>query len=201
MTAPCAQLSIWITELAGKAPLVDRVMSLLSSDFFVPVSMSLVLLFLWFGTGDATRREQNQWGAICASLSIGIANLAVWLLNHVFKFDPWPRPFGVHESARQAVEIVFYMPHDPSFPANISAVTFAAATGMWFYNHKASIPIFILAILWSFARIYAGVHYPLDILGGAVIGVIIAYVSYRFMLLVRPVPIFLLGLARKLYLA
>lgn len=201
MTSPDAQLSIWLTELAGKAPLVDMVMSLLSSDFFVPVSMSLVLLFLWFGTCDATRREQNQWGVMCASLSVGIANLAVWLLNHVFKLDPWPRPFVVHESARQAVEIVFYMPHDPSFPANIAALTFAAATGMWFYNHKASIPIFVLAILWSFARIYAGVHYPLDILGGAVIGVFTAYASYRFILLIRPILEFPLGLARRLYLA
>lgn len=202
MTSPDAQLSIWITELAGKAPLVDKVMTLLCSDFFVPVSMSLVLLFLWFGSPDVTRRGQNQWGVMCASLSVAIVSLPMLLLNHVFKFDPfWPRPFDMHESARQAVEIVFYMPRDPSFPAHIAALTFAAATGMWFYNRKASIPIFILAILSSFARMYAGVHYPLDILGGAVLAVISAYASYRFMLLIRPIPVFLFGLARKLYLA
>jgi len=201
MTSPDAQLSIWITELAGKAPLLDRVMTLLSSTFFVPVSMSLLLLFLWFGTRDATRREQNQWGVMCAALSIGIASLPIWLFNHVFKFDPWPRPFEMHDSAERAVEIVFYEPWDPSFPAHIALLTFAAATGMWFYNRKASIPLFVLAFLGSFARVYAGVHYPLDILGGAVIGVIAAYASFRFILRIRPIPTFLFGLARKLYLA
>ncbi|MFP3975195.1 MAG: phosphatase PAP2 family protein [Chloroflexota bacterium] len=201
MISPDAQLSIWLTGLAGNSAVLDRLMSLLACDFFVPVTMSMVLLFLWFGTRDPLVRSKNQWGAMCASTSLGFANLAVWLLNHVAKFDPWPRPFEVHESAREAAEIVFYFPGDPSFPANVAASIFAAAMGMWFYSRKASTPVFVLAFLWSFARVYAGVHYPLDVLGGAVIGMVIAYGTYRFLELVKPIPRFLFWLARKLYLA
>ena len=201
MTSPDAQFSIWITGLAGKAPFFDKVMSLLACDFFVPVSMSLILLFLWFGTRDPARRNKNQYGAMCASASLGFANFGVWLLNHAFNFNPWPRPFEVHESAKQAAEIVLYLPGDPSFPANVAALTFAAAMGMWLYSRRSSIPIFTLATLWSLARVYAGVHYPLDVLGGAVIGVVIALGTYGLMRLLWPLPAICFWFARKLYVA
>jgi len=200
---PDGPLSCWLTGLAGKFPVLDHTMTLFVCDFFVPVSLSLILLFFWFGTGDRIQRERNQHGAVNASVSLGIANLVVWLLNHVVELNPWPRPFQVYPSAHLAAQIVFYYPHDPSFPANAAATTFAAAAGMWFYNRRASLPLFLLAFLFSFARVYAGVHYPLDILGGLVIGVFTGYACYRFLLLpqVDVVVSLLFTLGRKLYLA
>lgn len=202
MTSPDGFLSCWLTGLVGRFPTLDRAMSLFCSDFFVPVSLSLVLLFIWFGTKDRARRERNQHGVINAS-SLGIANLVVWMLNHAFHFDPWPRPFQVYPSAYLAARIVFYYPRDPSFPSNPAATTFAAAAGLWFYNRRASLSLFLLALLFSFARLYAGVHYPLDILGGLVIGVLAAYACHRFLIL-HPVELIvslLLALGRKMYLA
>ena len=201
MISPDAQLSIWITGLAGRIPFVDHLMTLLASDFFVPVCLSLTLLGFWFGTQDPAQRRRNQWGVMGASFALGIANLIVWLLNHPLSFDPWPRPFEVHESARQAVGLVFYMPHDPSFPSNGAAAFFAAAVGMWLRNPKASIPLFTLAILWSFARVYAGVHYPLDILGGAAIGAFTGYVCFKILCWGELKIALIFKLARLLYLA
>ncbi|MFH1636353.1 MAG: phosphatase PAP2 family protein [Chloroflexota bacterium] len=138
---------------------------------------------------------------MCASASLGFANLAVHILNRVIQFNPWPRPFEVHESAARAAEIIFYMPQDPSFPANIAAITFGAAMGMWIYSRKASRPLFLLAVVWCFARVYAGVHYPLDIIGGAVIGAIIAWGTYGVMQVLWPFPSACLWVAKKLYVA
>lgn len=200
MVPPDASLSVWLTGLAGNSVAFDKLMTLLACDYFVPVTMSLYLLFLWFGTRDPLARERNQLGAMCSSASLGIANLAVWALNHI-GFDPWPRPFEVYESARKAAEIVLYLPHDPSFPANIAATIFAAAMGMYFYTRRGSIFLFVLAFLWSFGRVYAGVHYPLDILGGAVIAVVIAYGMYRGLEKGKVGPQYLLWIAREFYLA
>ncbi|MFA4837181.1 MAG: phosphatase PAP2 family protein [Dehalococcoidia bacterium] len=200
MTSPDSQLSEWITGLVGKVYLWDTAMTLLASDFFIPVCISLFLLYLWFGTRDPVQRVKNQHGAMCASASLGLGCLGVQLLNNV-GLDPWLRPFEVSASAGRAAEVIFYQPYDPSFPANMAAVGFGAATGMWFYRRKSSIPLFIFASLWSLARVYAGVHYPLDILGGAVIGVFMACFSYGLIRLFWFLPAICFWLARKLYLA
>ena len=201
MTSPDNQISTWITGLAGHSSILDKFMNLLACDFLMPMFMSLFLLYLWFGTRDPAQRIKNQYGAMCASASLGLANLGVHILNRVLQFDPWPRPFEVEESAMRAAETVFYFPHDPSFPANVAAITFAAATGMWLYNRKASIPLFTIAVVWCFARVYAGVHYPLDMLGGAAIGIIIAFGTYGIMRILWPLPTFCFWIARKLYVA
>ena len=199
MTSPDAGFSEWLAGLVGKCSAFDDLMSLLCTDFFIPVSISLYILFLWFGTGNPVQRVKNQYGVMCASASLGIACGFVALINNFVKL--WDRPFVDGENARQAAETLFYLPHDPSFPSNLAAVAFGAATGLWIYNRKASIPIFVLAILWSISRMYAGVHYPLDILGGMGIGIAIAFFTYGVFRVLHPIPAFFHGLARNFYLA
>jgi len=59
-----------------------------------------------------------------------------------------------------------------SFPSNHGANISALAVAISFYYRKWLIPMILLAILISFTRVYVGVHYPLDVLAGAVVGVI-----------------------------
>ncbi len=63
------------------------------------------------------------------------------------------------------------------FISNHAANTFALAafTSFVFRNRLYSLFIFIWALLVSYSRIYLGVHYPGDLLAGAVFGVILAY--------------------------
>ncbi len=199
MNSPDAGMSEWIAGLAGKSSICDGVMSLLCTDFFIPVSISLYMLLIWFGTDDREQRFRNQYGVMCASSSLGIACAFVSLINHYVEL--WERPFFEGENARQAAELLFYLPHDPSFPSNLAAVAFGAAMGMCIYSRKASIPIFVMAILWSIARMYAGIHYPLDILGGMGIGVGTAVLTYGVFRVLHPVPTFFHELAKKMYLA
>ena len=199
MTSPDAGVSEWIAGLAGECSVCDNVMALLVTDFLIPVSISLYLLFLWFGTGDPVQRVKTQYGVMCASASLGIACGVVAIINSSVEF--WDRPFVEGENARQAAETLFYLPHDPSFPSNLAAVGFGAAMGMCIYNRKASIPIFVLAALWSISRMYAGIHYPLDILGGMGIGIVVGFFTHGVFRVFHPVPTFIHGLARKLYLA
>lgn len=199
MTAPDGGFARWITEFSSDQTFLHGVVNVLVSDFFIPVSMALYMLFLWFGTRDPEQRVRKQYGVMCASASLGLACLVVELINN--NIEVWPRPFEEYESARLAAEAMFYLPHDPSFPANLAGVAFGAAAGMCIYDRRASIPLFVLGLIWSMARVYAGLHYPLDILGGVAIGVAMAFFSYGLFVFFRPVPVFFHGLARKLYLA
>jgi undecaprenyl-diphosphatase len=65
-------------------------------------------------------------------------------------------------------------PHDGSFPSGHAATSFAAATILSFAFPRFAPLLFVLAAAVGWSRVYVGVHYPLDILGGAVLGVVVA---------------------------
>jgi undecaprenyl-diphosphatase len=62
-----------------------------------------------------------------------------------------------------------------SFPSNHALNNFAAATYYYILFPKLKWALFISAILISISRVYLGLHYPSDILGGAVIGTFAGY--------------------------
>jgi len=174
-------------------------MRLMGNDFFIPVTMCLILLGLWAGHPDPTRREHLQRTVINASIAIGISSLALYLINI---HDFWPRPYELLESARQAMQTLHYPSADPSFPSNVATISFAAATGVWLGHRKVGIVLYVLASIWALSRFYAGMHFFVDIAGGAAIGVLTGFIiSKVLMLRTEPIPTLALRLARFLYIA
>jgi undecaprenyl-diphosphatase len=60
-----------------------------------------------------------------------------------------------------------------SFPSGHSTTSFACATVLAHYAPRLRIPFFALAALIAFSRVYDGMHYPTDVLTGAVLGVLV----------------------------
>jgi undecaprenyl-diphosphatase len=65
-------------------------------------------------------------------------------------------------------------PHTGSFPSGHSASAFACATVIAWASPRLAVPAFVLAGLVAWSRVYVGVHWPLDVLGGAALGVLVA---------------------------
>ncbi|MBI2165366.1 MAG: phosphatase PAP2 family protein [Chloroflexi bacterium] len=168
-------------------------MAVLVSDYFIPAIFALVLFSLWFAGRDRVEREAHQRAVGISMTALGIANLAVQVINSVY-FRP--RPFVQYE-----LDLLFYRPTDSSFPANPAALTFAIATGVWGGNRRVGAALYALAVLYGLSRVYAGVFYPSDILAGAAIGVVVALLVSKLFLLLEPLPTIVLRLARRLYLA
>jgi undecaprenyl-diphosphatase len=63
------------------------------------------------------------------------------------------------------------VPHSHSFPSGHTATSFAAATVLTALVPRGAPFFFVLAAAIAYSRLYVSVHYPLDVLGGAVIGV------------------------------
>ena len=67
-----------------------------------------------------------------------------------------------------------HVPGNPSLPSGHAATSFACAAVLAWVTPLPRVPLFVLATLIAFSRVYVGVHYPLDMLGGAALGLIVA---------------------------
>lgn len=91
------------------------------------------------------------------------------------------RPYDVNT----AIEILIKKPHDFSFPSGHTLASFAASISILWYNKKLGISAVIVAVLIAFSRMYLYVHYPTDVLAGAVIGIICSYASLKLVQYLR----------------
>jgi undecaprenyl-diphosphatase len=63
------------------------------------------------------------------------------------------------------------IPHSDSFPSGHAATSFACATVLTALVPRAAPAFYVLALAIGYSRVYVGVHWPLDVVGGAVLGV------------------------------
>jgi undecaprenyl-diphosphatase len=101
----------------------------------------------------------------------------------------------------QEVNLLFYRPSDSSWPSNAVAVGFAFAGVGWQRDRRLGLVMGVLGGLFGFARVYCGVHYPLDIVAGGLVGAFSAWVVGRAQGLLEPLMLAVIALGRRLYLA
>ena len=121
------------------------------------LGLALVAALLW-------RRSQLFLLVVAAEL---VAELASLSLKYAIGR---PRPPLRYPTPEPLVHV----PGTPSFPSGHAATSFACAAILAFAAPKLAVPLLALASAIAFSRVYAGVHYPLDALGGAALGVAVA---------------------------
>lgn len=162
------QLFHFFNSFAGQSRIFDALAVFLARYFQYPLII-IFLLFLYF-SGYA-RPEKLRIFLITAVSSI-VARFGITEIIRFFYHRPRPfLTFSVYQLLSS---------DNWSFPSGHSAFFFAMATAVYFYNKKWGIGFFIAATLMNMSRVAAGIHYPSDILGGAIIGAGIAYATFYF---------------------
>ena len=187
------QLFSWLNGLAGQNAILDEAARLLGNEFFMPSTFGLLLLGLWIATRDARTREKNQKAIISTVLALALVTFLVHMAYFIYQR---PRPFLVHE-----VNLLITPPSDPSFPSNSTSVAFSIAASVWIMNRPLGSILLIPASLVALSRVFMGVHYPSDILGGAAFGFLSAFASWYFLRRFPVISDSIIRTTRKLFLA
>jgi len=82
-----------------------------------------------------------------------------------------PRPF-----ISNSVNLLINHSSSASFPSGHAAFFFALSTLIYFYNKKTGILFLIVSFLISISRVFCGIHWPADILAGALVGILSALI-------------------------
>ncbi|MBO4501791.1 MAG: phosphatase PAP2 family protein [Clostridia bacterium] len=143
-------------------------------DFIIPkisflgnsglIWIAAALLLLCF-------KKTRKWG-----ITLAIALIMCLLLNNLTlkNLVARPRPFQVDTT----IQLIISPPNEYSFPSGHALSCFAAATVLLYYDKKRLGPAaLILAALIGFTRLYLRVHFPSDVLGGAIIGVFFGFLA------------------------
>jgi undecaprenyl-diphosphatase len=187
------RVALFINSFVGRSPVLDFVIKGLANDYFVPVVSCLALVGLWFSGRDIPERRHNQKIVFKAALSLGMADGMVALFNIVLFRS---RPFN-----EIPVHILINKPWDSSFPSNAATVFFGLAFAVWLNDRRLGALLLVITSIMGLGRVYAGMHYPLDIIGGAIIGFACALAVQAVFRVLNPVADILLELAGRLNLA
>jgi undecaprenyl-diphosphatase len=101
-----------------------------------------------------------------------LAYVFAYVLKHLFHTF---RPFDTFSQVHSLIAESGY-----SFPSSHATFFMAIAVAIFFYHKKAGYVFMFFALLIGIARIIAGVHFPIDILGGFVLGGIISFLVAFF---------------------
>jgi undecaprenyl-diphosphatase len=89
-----------------------------------------------------------------------------------FRLRPFANLVDVHQLISKGAT-------ENSFPSGHAAVAFALAFTIFFADREWGWAFLVIATLVSLGRVFVGVHYPLDVVGGFFIGLLVAWLVRR----------------------
>ncbi|MFH9014613.1 phosphatase PAP2 family protein [Streptomyces sp. NPDC017943] len=177
---PDVDLLYDINGLAKAAPpWFDRVMEYVG-EYGLLLAIVLLVLGCWW---SVRRRGGEDAASTVAALAWAplAAGVAVLVNVPIRGFVERPRPFLDH----QGLEVLVQGKTDYSFVSDHATLVMALAVGLFVAHRKFGLVALVLALFGGFIRVYMGVHYPTDVVGGFALGTAVA-------LLLSPVAMALL---------
>ncbi|CAH0313974.1 undecaprenyl-diphosphatase [Peribacillus simplex] len=139
------------------------------AEYMIFFLVLAVLMFLF------SRRNKNRIMVICAFITLVISELLAKIAG---QFHSNNQPFAELPNVNRLVEKAV----NNSFPSDHTIIFFSFCITFWLFKRGWGILWVILAVLVGISRIWIGVHYPADVLVGAIISIVSATIVYKIVL-------------------
>ena len=146
-----------IYNLSNKNNLVDFIMTTGAEYVIFAMAIVSVLLFL-----KGSEKDKKAFFLILGSFIVGFVLLK---LLHIFIYEP--RPYMTFP-----IDPLINLGIDESFPSDHSLVSSIMTFSYYFYRARFAFLMGVGSLWIGFSRIFSGVHYPFDILGGFILGLL-----------------------------
>ena len=170
---------MFMNGFGGRSSVVDRTIRFVAGEPLIEGGfLFLFIWWLWFSNGEAhsedrTRAIRTAFGIL---LALALARATQILLPGRLRpvndpTLPFVAPSGLE---------YYKLEHWSSFPSDHAVIYSAIATAIWMKNRWLG----GLAFAWTLAfgslpRVYLGLHYPTDVVGGVMLGTAIGYLAQR----------------------
>jgi undecaprenyl-diphosphatase len=159
-----------INDFTSRHDAIEDILSFIAKDSqYIFLALLAVLFLLPARWGSPNLRR----GAVAAAVAAGVALLVAHGITMLWDR---PRPFVAHPDS---THLLISHPADASFPSDHVTGAFAIAVSLVLRNRTIGWLAIAFAFAVAFARVAVGVHYPTDVLGGAVIGTAAALLIWQ----------------------
>jgi undecaprenyl-diphosphatase len=154
-----------INQCAGESKLLDF-LAIFFAEYF---QYFLVLAFILLLFRNFNKYQQLVLKVIAAAI---LSRLVITeIIRSVWNIS---RPFVDNN-----VNILIEHSSSASFPSGHSSFFFAISAVVYSYNKRAGIILFLASILVAISRVFVGVHWPADVMAGALVGIISGYIIVK----------------------
>lgn len=182
---PDVDLLYDINGLAKSAPnWFDRVMEFVG-EYGLLLAMVLLVVWCWWSVRRRAGSTDEAASSVAALVWAPLAAAIAVLVNVPIRgFVERPRPFHDHQN----LAVLVSGKTDYSFVSDHATITMALGVGLFVANRRFGIAGIGLALFEGFCRVYMGVHYPTDVVGGYALGTaVVLLLSPLAMALLTPV--------------
>ena len=168
------QIMVFLNKTISN-PIFDYIMPIITNQNFLVFSGLILIGYLAYFGG-----KRGRITIVVLLIAAGISDAICFQI-----IKPWVGRIRPSHEFYEYINLLVSKGGKYSFPSNHAANSFVFATVLSYFYDRSITFLYLLASTIAFSRVYVGVHYPLDIIFGSIIGYIISWIILSMWVIIK----------------